>query len=154
MTTRYARAVATDREQTYPHNIRSYVGAVVTDSRGRYLLERHESSRGSVLTTFGGGTESGEDVVSAIVRELHEELGLRVEPAELTWVTSYEKTEPDGSTTHCEYFALAGVPDNLCALEGVGVEALEFNDVVASNDITPAARFAVSAAKIRAGAET
>jgi 8-oxo-dGTP diphosphatase len=59
------------------------VGAVVVDA-GRVLLVRRgrEPLKGH-WTLPGGALELGESVTAAVVREVHEETGLTVEPVEL-----------------------------------------------------------------------
>ena len=57
------------------------VAGVITDSRGRYLLNRREGNRDLVgLWEFPGGKrEPGESSEQALIRELREELGVQVE---------------------------------------------------------------------------
>ena len=54
------------------------VAGVITDARGRYLLNRREGNRDLVgLWEFPGGKrEPGESSEQALIRELHEELGV------------------------------------------------------------------------------
>ena len=60
------------------------VAGVITDSRGRYLLNRREGNRDLVgLWEFPGGKrEAGETSEQALVRELREELGVEVSVGE------------------------------------------------------------------------
>ena len=57
------------------------VAGVITDARGRYLLNRREGNRDLVgLWEFPGGKrEPGESSEAALVRELREELGIEAE---------------------------------------------------------------------------
>ena len=54
------------------------VAGVITDARGRYLLNRREGNRDLVgLCEFPGcKRELGESSEQALIRELHEELGV------------------------------------------------------------------------------
>jgi DNA polymerase III epsilon subunit-like protein/8-oxo-dGTP pyrophosphatase MutT (NUDIX family) len=61
--------------------------AVVTDPEGRSLLVRKRGS--SVFMQPGGKIESGESALTALTRELHEELGLVVDPGETEYIGSY-----------------------------------------------------------------
>jgi 8-oxo-dGTP pyrophosphatase MutT (NUDIX family) len=54
------------------------VAALIFDERGRVLLARH--SNGGVWSTPGGAIDPDEGPQDAVVREVWEELGLRVEP--------------------------------------------------------------------------
>jgi DNA polymerase-3 subunit epsilon len=61
--------------------------AVVTDPEGRSLLVRKQGS--TVFMQPGGKIESGESALTALTRELREELGLVVDPAETEYIGSY-----------------------------------------------------------------
>jgi len=61
--------------------------AVVTDTTGRSLLVRKHGS--TVFMQPGGKIESGESALSALTRELREELGLVVDPGETEYIGSY-----------------------------------------------------------------
>lgn len=61
------------------------VAGVITDARGRYLLNRREGNRDLVgLWEFPGGKrEPGEDSIQALQRELREELGIDAQVGEV-----------------------------------------------------------------------
>ena len=61
------------------------VAGVITDTRGRYLLNRREGNRDLVgLWEFPGGKrEPGEDSIAALQRELREELGIDAQVGEV-----------------------------------------------------------------------
>lgn len=61
--------------------------AVVTDPAGRSLLVRKGGS--AVFMQPGGKIESGESALDALTRELREELGIVVDPAETEYIGSY-----------------------------------------------------------------
>jgi 8-oxo-dGTP diphosphatase len=60
------------------------VAGVITDPKGRILLARRTEGRDLAgLWEFPGGKrEPGESAEAALARELHEELGIRIEPGE------------------------------------------------------------------------
>ena len=74
-----------DREWpfTYTDHDRKIVRAIVFDGEGRlYFMRAHRDDQfgqATLIETSGGGVERGEDLVSAIRRELREELGAEVE---------------------------------------------------------------------------
>ncbi|MEO5919996.1 MAG: exonuclease domain-containing protein [Pseudolysinimonas sp.] len=68
-------------------NIIRIAAAVVTDMAGRSLLVRKRGS--SIFMQPGGKIESGESALSALTRELREELGLVVDPGETEYIGSY-----------------------------------------------------------------
>jgi 8-oxo-dGTP diphosphatase len=72
------------------------VGAIVTDDTGRLLLVRrgHEPEAGR-WSLPGGRVKPGESDRQAVVREVHEETGLWVEPGRL--VGAVERPAPDGA---------------------------------------------------------
>jgi 8-oxo-dGTP diphosphatase len=80
----------------YVAHLRKYIGhdtllvpavaAIIRDELGRVLLIRRGDGRGWSLP--GGIMEPGEGVVDSLVREVHEETGLEVEPVRLVGVYS------------------------------------------------------------------
>jgi 8-oxo-dGTP diphosphatase len=73
---------------TSDDNVKRYVG-VIASCRGRIVLvlERHGPD-GQLWSVPGGHVESGETPVEGATRELAEETGLRVAPAELQLVAT------------------------------------------------------------------
>jgi 8-oxo-dGTP diphosphatase len=72
------------------------VGAIVTDDTGRLLLVKrgHEPEAGR-WSLPGGRVNPGENDPDALVREVHEETGLRVEPGRP--VGAVERPAPGGA---------------------------------------------------------
>ena len=74
-----------DREWplTYTDHDRQIVRAIVFDDEGWfYFVRAHRNDdfgKATLIETSGGGVETGEDLLSAVRRELGEELGVRVE---------------------------------------------------------------------------
>lgn len=66
-------------------------GAVVQDERGRILLLNHVFRAGSGWGIPGGFIEKGEQPEEALRRELHEEIGLELERAEIAFVRTLKK---------------------------------------------------------------
>ncbi|QJQ22144.1 NUDIX domain-containing protein [Pseudomonas sp. SK] len=62
-----------------PNTIR-IAAALLIDAQGRTLLVRKRGTQAFMQP--GGKIDAGESPVEALVRELHEELGLRVDPAQ------------------------------------------------------------------------
>lgn len=68
---------------TYTDHDREIVRAIVFDEEGFFYFVRAERDddfgKATLIETSGGGVEKGEDLLSAIERELKEELGASVE---------------------------------------------------------------------------
>lgn len=82
--------------------IRPGVAAVIFSPEG-VLLQRRDDNR--LWGLPGGGVEPGESVTEAVIREVFEETGLRVEPRRLIGVYSAPEhhqiiTYPDGNVIH------------------------------------------------------
>jgi DNA polymerase-3 subunit epsilon len=71
--------------------------AVVTDANGRSLLVRKRGS--TVFMQPGGKIESGESALTALTRELREELGLVVDPGETEYIGSYRAVAANEENT-------------------------------------------------------
>jgi ADP-ribose pyrophosphatase YjhB (NUDIX family) len=73
------------------------VGAIVHDAEGRLLLVRRGHPPGEGLWSLPGGrVEAEESDAEALIRELSEETGLRIEPGRL--IGSLEYPGPGGVT--------------------------------------------------------
>ena len=74
-----------DTEWTYEYvdHDRNIARAIVFDEEGQFYLVRAERDddfgKATLIETAGGGVEPGEDLITAIRRELKEELGVKVE---------------------------------------------------------------------------
>lgn len=67
----------------YVDHDRNIARAIVYDESGQFYFVRAERDdifgKATLIETSGGGVEDGEDLISAIKRELKEELGVQVE---------------------------------------------------------------------------
>jgi 8-oxo-dGTP diphosphatase len=90
------------------------VGAIVTDDTGRLLLVRrgHEPEAGR-WSLPGGRVNPGESDRQAVVREVHEETGLWVEPGRL--VGAVERPAPDGAVFDIYDYAASASGGRLAA---------------------------------------
>ncbi|MEH3089519.1 MAG: NUDIX domain-containing protein [Microbacterium arborescens] len=89
--------------------------AVVTDGSGRTLLVRKRGTERFMAP--GGKPEPGETAAEALVRELHEELGVVVDVAGLSYLGRFESeaaNEP-GFRVVAEAFALTLAPSTVSA---------------------------------------
>ena len=97
------------------------VGAVVIH-RGKVLLIRRgkEPMRGRWVIP-GGTVELGETLQEALVREVEEETGLRVEPREVVLV--FDHIERDSAGITCHYVVIDYACDYVSGLPRVGSDA-------------------------------
>ena len=68
------------------------VAAALIDQQGRVLMHqrRHGEAEGGLWEFPGGKVDPAETPESALVRELAEELGITVDPADLAWLACAE----------------------------------------------------------------
>ena len=68
------------------------VAVALTDVDGRTLLQRRRADRqhGGLWEFPGGKVEAQETAIAALIREVDEELGVRLDPADLTWLAQAE----------------------------------------------------------------
>jgi len=85
-------------------NIIRIAAALLIDPQGRTLLVRKRGTQAFMQP--GGKIDAGESPVEALVRELHEELGLRIDPAQAEHMGAFSApaaNEP-GFEVHAELF--------------------------------------------------
>ena len=74
-----------DTEWTYEYidHDRNIARAIVFDDKGQFYFVKavrdDDFGKATLIETAGGGVEPGEDLITAIKRELGEELGVQVE---------------------------------------------------------------------------
>lgn len=68
-------------------NLIHVVAALITDPQGRMLTVR--KARTEMFMNPGGKPEAGESAVQALVRELHEEVGLAVSAHDTTFIDTF-----------------------------------------------------------------
>ena len=78
-------------------NVLRIAAAVVTDPGGRSLLVRKRGS--AIFMQPGGKIESGESALTALTRELREELGLVVDPDATEYIGSYRAVAANEENT-------------------------------------------------------
>ncbi|WP_374472681.1 NUDIX domain-containing protein [Phenylobacterium sp.] len=79
------------------------VGAVIRDAAGRLLTVRKHGTQRFMLP--GGKREPGEDDLAALVRELHEELGVRLTAARPLGVFEAAAANEPGATVRSHPYA-------------------------------------------------
>ena len=83
-----------------PGSVIPCVGAVITDATGRLLLIKRGHAPGAGLWSLPGGRiERGETDAEALVREILEETGLRIEPGALIGVVRLALAPATSSTS-------------------------------------------------------
>jgi 8-oxo-dGTP pyrophosphatase MutT (NUDIX family) len=74
----------------YIDHDRQIARAIVVDNEGDFYFMRverwDEFAEGALMETSGGGVEPGEDLHTAILRELKEELGVTASPEDLHYI--------------------------------------------------------------------
>jgi len=94
-------------------NIAAAVGIVLYDDEGNLLFEvRAKNPRKGFLCLPGGFVDAGESCEAAMVRELKEEIGARLEESELTYLCSFPNTYEYKNIEYktCDIFFTAKLP--------------------------------------------
>jgi 8-oxo-dGTP pyrophosphatase MutT (NUDIX family) len=104
---------------------REFSGAILIDTRGRFLLQQRDDVPGIVqpgkIGFFGGHREADETYLQCIVREVHEEISYFLPPERFEHLASYEGSDIDveGGTVRAEFFVARDVPvEELAVTEG------------------------------------
>lgn len=81
-------------ESPLPPAASSIAGAkvILINRKGTHLALAHEVTRPHRLDLFGGSLEPGEDCFRAAAREVHEELGLEMDPSQLQLVSLWQRS--------------------------------------------------------------
>ena len=90
--------------------------AIIKD--GKILMVCHQTPTRTYWTLPGGGVHAGETFEKAVVREVKEETGLDVEPADLLFVEDYQYGK--------SYCYLANVINDVEPVLGYDPEEIEF----------------------------
>ena len=104
-------------------------GALIFNDTGHVLLLKHRFRAGSGWGMPGGFLEAGEQPLEALKRELHEEIGVEVETAEIFTARSFRKPRQVEVLFRCritgvakprtmeveraEWFSIDSLPDGL-----------------------------------------
>lgn len=131
-----------------------YSGVLLVLPDGQVLLQRRDDDPRIVnpgrVTLFGGLAEGGEDARECAVRELGEELGLVVAPAELAYLAGTVKEEDSGALTECSLYVLHLEPDvELVQREGAGICRAGAAAALADPRLSEVARFGIAAFTVR-----
>ena len=131
---------------------REISGAVVIDTRGRFLLQQRDDVEGILhpgkVGLFGGHREGDETHLECMVRELHEEISYFVAAEHFEHLASLDGVDidGDGGTVHGEFFIARDIPaDTLVVTEGslLIVEPDRIGEI--ESRLAPSARFAIHA---------
>lgn len=100
--------------------------ALIVDDDGRLLLVRKQGT--SVFMQPGGKYEPGETGAQTLARELHEELGLRVDPAALTPLGTFtaRAANEEGRLVEAEVFGVALTAGDAAPVAGTEIAELRW----------------------------
>src|SRR5262245_37783720 len=94
---------------------REHATALLIDPRGRLLLQERDNNPGilfpGAIGLFGGQREGAETFLECAVRELHEELGIRLAPQRFRPLLSLNGADAEvaGGTVRAECYVVSGV---------------------------------------------
>lgn len=114
------------------------VGALLKGMDGKYILQQRDGNtdiRPNAIAAFGGGIEDGENEVAAALREMHEELELKLSPDELSFVAYMESINFPGK--HIAILSANNVDiKNIVVHEGEGYVELSADEAFRNEKVT------------------
>jgi len=121
----------------------THAGALleVADKPGTFLFQKRTmdcKNNPGKLALFGGGIEGGENVETALIRELSEELELQIDKADLNNSYCYPSQNPDLyiCATHVKHVK----PDVLVLHEGEAIVEMTLNEACESDNLAGSLR--------------
>jgi 8-oxo-dGTP diphosphatase len=137
---------------------REVAGALVIDTRGRFLLQQRDNVPGilfpGMIGLFGGHREGDETFLECVVREIHEELSFLIPPERFQHLASYRGTDPysAGGTLWRELYVTSDVPVEALRVTEGSLLVVEIRDVSALLPrLTPSAHAAIREFLTRTG---
>jgi 8-oxo-dGTP diphosphatase len=126
--------------------------AVMTDNRGRFLLQQRDDIVGILhpgkVGLFGGHREGDETFLDCVVREIHEEIGYFVPAERFEYLASLVggDIDIDGTSVREEVFAARGIPvHELVVTEGALLVADPLEMIEIDHMLTPSTRYVMKA---------
>lgn len=128
------------------------VAAILRLDDGRYLLQLRDSKPGIFFpghwSLFGGAHEAGESDEEALLRELHEELGLTLTSGDLCFFTRIDISLgfcglPDIKRSFFTATLPASSLDGLTVTEGQGLAAFDSHALLLEPHVVPYDAFAL-----------
>jgi 8-oxo-dGTP diphosphatase len=117
----YAGRVTEAFQREFPQAPIVGVGAVVVDAGRVLLVQRGQEPLKGKWSLPGGMLELGESLHEGVIREVHEETGLKVEPVELIELLDriVREENPEGGCVRFHYV----IADYLCRIVGGSLHA-------------------------------
>lgn len=114
------------------------IGVMLRTSEGRYLLQKRDANtkkNPEMIAPFGGGLEKGESVVECAIREMKEELSLKLTAGDLKFIGEFESRNTPGS--FLAMFVADNVdPSSLSLHEGESVVELDGARALTDKNVT------------------
>ncbi len=115
----------------------SDAGKIILVAKGEAYTYFKENA--GKISMFGGGMESGEEPLTALKRELSEELGLNISAKEVEELNVYRKSrEQDGRDAEIHVFIIRGIDADSLAIqkEDASIRVRDENEAIVRGSVT------------------
>ena len=125
-----------------------YSGIIIETKEKALILQRRDNNKlienPGKLSVFGGRSIRGENQIECAIREIYEEIGLKVVGADIELLTRIAFPTGNGNWMLCAYFIVRNVhPNSIILKEGFGIEIWHPKEAIKRDDLTEVPKYII-----------